>query len=186
MNGFPWEGLLRLCEFVSICAGVLTVVALIGQVVAGRVVGDVKTVEMEKLRLDVAKQQERAAEAEKTLLELQQRTLPRRLTNEQIQTVISHLRSAQGANIEIVKLGDQESSDFAQQFIEAFGAAGWGVVVVRIGTSSPPRYGVRLDAPESRETEAVKVALGSVGIPVEFRLTKAGSPRLLVGLKPIR
>jgi hypothetical protein len=70
---FSWEGLLRVCEVVSIIAGAVTVIALIGQVTASRVLSGRQNVEMENLRLVIATQQERAANAEKALLVLQER-----------------------------------------------------------------------------------------------------------------
>ena len=75
---FSWEGLFRLCEVVSIIAGAITVVALIGQVTAGRILGDRKEKESAALRLNVATQQERAAKAEKELKEVSDRVFRQR------------------------------------------------------------------------------------------------------------
>jgi hypothetical protein len=75
-----WEGLFRFCEVVSIIAGAVTVSALIGQVMAGRVLSSRKDAETQQLMLAVATQQERAAKAEQTLAEIQQKTRDRHLT----------------------------------------------------------------------------------------------------------
>ena len=64
---FSWEGLLRLCEGVSIIAGAVTVMALIGQVAANRVLSGRQALEANNLRLALATQQERAAKAERDL-----------------------------------------------------------------------------------------------------------------------
>ena len=70
---FSWEGLLRLCEGVSIIAGAVTVMALIGQVAANRVLSGRQALEANNLRLALATQQERAAKAERDLREVQDR-----------------------------------------------------------------------------------------------------------------
>jgi hypothetical protein len=74
------ERVFWICEITSISAGVLAVVAaslavaaLVGQVLAGRIVNQRQATELLQLKADVAEQQARAANAEARLLELKNR-----------------------------------------------------------------------------------------------------------------
>src|SRR5437016_4881472 len=70
MNWFSWEGLFRLCEGVSIGAGVITVAALIGQVVAGHVLSKRQDETILKLETGLADAKTKQAEAEVRLQRL--------------------------------------------------------------------------------------------------------------------
>ena len=121
---FSWDGLFRLCEVVSIIAGAITVAALVGQVAAGRVLGDKKDREMESLKLDVAKQQERAAKAELATEELKRRMAPRGLP----QSFLDVMKTKPKGKAEILyQQGAPEISGFAGALHLWLTMAGWKI-----------------------------------------------------------
>jgi hypothetical protein len=78
------------------------------------------------LEIEAGKQRERAAKAEKELLELQQRLAPRRLTAEQQRTLASKLRPFSGARGNFVVSGDDvEITSLSNQILASFKDAGW-------------------------------------------------------------
>ena len=139
---FSWEGLLRACEVVSIIAGVVTVAALIGQVAAGRVIGDRKDKELGNLKFAVASQQERAAIAEKELLEVKARTAPRRLTEGQRVTLRTELQASPKGRIVILSMTDSpETHRYAMDFEEVLKQVGWDCrmqPILRLSEGQPP------------------------------------------------
>ena len=71
-----------------------------------------KDKDMEALKLGVAKQQERAASAEKELLEVKERTAPRRLTDKQRAVIKRELETVPKGRIVIIAMTDSpETTD---------------------------------------------------------------------------
>lgn len=126
MNWVSWDGLFRLCEVVSIAAGAIAVAALIGQVVAGRVLSNRQAKELEDLKTATARQQERAASAEKELLEVKERTAPRRLTEAQRASIKRELQATPKGTLVIIPMLDSpETHRYALDFAEVLRDAGW-------------------------------------------------------------
>lgn len=92
----------------------------------------------------LGEQQERAAKAERELLELQQRIKPRHLTDEQARSLIELFQANPAGEIAITCInGDKESCDFAAQLAATLKAGGWKVMgptslVVFTSAGGPP------------------------------------------------
>lgn|GEM_PF-5320881 len=78
-----------------------------------------------KLELDAATQRQRAAIAERSLLELQQKLAPREFTAVERKTLIEFLHSAPKGEIDISQTGDPEASRFAETIAQLLVDAGW-------------------------------------------------------------
>lgn len=142
---FSWEGLLRVCEVVSIIAGAVTVIALIGQVTASRVLGGRQNLEMDNLRLAVATQQERAAKAEQALVEIQQKTRDRHLTPDLMED-LRRLARKHGPQLLVIierSGSNEEASKLANLIGSAVVLGGWKVERHRESlVSANPTYGL--------------------------------------------
>jgi len=142
----------------------------------------------QRVEIDLAKQKERAAMAELELAKLR----PRDLTNEQQLILARELKSAAGARINVVRLGDREANVLANHILGAFDEAGWQIEVTEVGTISPPVYGVILRVNDAREPEAKIILNAFVSARVTFSLdvvrvtTKLPVPVLVVGLHPVQ
>jgi hypothetical protein len=80
----------------------------------------------QRVETDLAKQQERAAIAEKSLLELQERLRHRHLTGEQRSAIIESSKTVpKGEVIVYAFIGDDEAITFSVELVEALVAAGW-------------------------------------------------------------
>lgn len=88
------------------------------------------------LEFEVNKQRERAAQAEKKLFELQARTAPRQISEEQRTRLVTLLRAASPKGL--VGLGcvrgDAEGGTLAEQIDEVLKAAGWTTTGIAQGT----------------------------------------------------
>ena len=157
---------------------------------------------------EMAKQQTRAATAEKELLELRERIKPRRLTDQQSQDFIAELKKA--TNPLVLKFGytvggGDESFTFLKQLLALFKDAGWNtpdkveeisdhmdiqVVGVALLVPQPPGTDVRTPAPPTlmqlTPAEATLVsAFSKVGISVQMiRWFPGRSLELVIGSKP--
>lgn len=78
------------------------------------------------LETNAAKQQERAAIAEKSLLELQEKIKPRHLTQDQQIKIASRLKGEVKGQVEIqCQVGDPEAHMFALEILKLFKDNGW-------------------------------------------------------------
>jgi len=145
-----------------VCGGLALVFALR--------VGKIKDAEVARLRLDFSKQEEMTANAQRALLELQERTRRRVLSAEDRAHLILALKGQPSAGLEVwCQLGDPEAMSFAEQFTAVFFEINWG---------RQERILDRMDAPKgvtvrmhSRDTSPTSVAhlvraVEEVGIPV--------------------
>jgi hypothetical protein len=90
-----------------------------------------------RVELEAAEQREKAAKAERELLELQQRLAPRRLQGEQIDRFINALKNGPTVPINLVaSISDQEAVDWANQLAALFSQAGWTVASNGVGPFS--------------------------------------------------
>ncbi|MGH9491966.1 MAG: hypothetical protein ACRD2K_00565 [Terriglobales bacterium] len=113
----------------------------------------------------------------------------RRLTASQAETLGRALSSFAGTRIILIRLGDDEAGTFADDILRVFESAGWRVEVSRVGSLSPPRYGVILELPpEARGNAAIdRLFRALAAIPIEVRVVDvaAGSQAtLVIALKP--
>jgi hypothetical protein len=137
--------------------------------------------ETQRLKFESAKQQERAAKAEKDLLELREKLKPRVIPDAQLRSLTEALRNASpkgGVTVSCIN-GDAESCRFAGQFHKALRDAGWTVadrmnsmigvhgqgiaLVLRNPTDVAPPHLVSLMS-----------ALASAGLPIQIDTRPAG------------
>jgi hypothetical protein len=152
--------------------------------------------ELENQNLKLARELE---EEKQKRLEIERILAPRFLTSRERATLVASLRLHAGAGISVVRLGDAEAGQYADQIIGAFVDAKWHVHLSYIGTLSPPVYGVLCKEP-SQESDPVGRAVHSLGEAVHSSFFRAGIPhvleiihsgpslnevQLLIGLKPL-
>jgi hypothetical protein len=148
-----------------------------------------------KLELDAAAQQERAATAERKLLELQRQLAWRALTPAQARQLASELGQFPGTRVQFVRYADPEASLFAEQIRTALSEASWSLKIVSVGMG-PAVFGVECKhKPEDAAAMAFVRSLRSANIAVTDQLISAdpaawppgeilGDFQILVGLKP--
>jgi hypothetical protein len=102
----------------------------------------------QRVETELAQQQERAATAERALLELQERQRPRVLTAQQRSDFIAALKGSQpGEKIELgCAVGVEEACDFAHQFLTLFRETPWSKEYDRVDrmTTGRPTTGIVL------------------------------------------
>lgn len=135
-----------------------------------------------KLELEAAKQRERAARAEKELLELQQRLAWRTFTTEQKRRFIAELSQFRGTRVVLLRIGDMEADLFARQIISILREAKWSLTENFAGVLGPPEYGVVCTYPPGdRPAETFIGLLESANILVERR--EGRELQITVGLR---
>lgn len=137
----------------------------------------------ENLNLAIRLEQER-----QRTLELERKLAPRFLTASESAAVTRALRPYAGHEIRVMRLGDAEAGQYADQFIRAINAAGWNVDVTAVGILAPPRYGVICDTSVQPDaaTGALISILRKVGVgPIVYRTQiLSPPPQLVIALKP--
>jgi hypothetical protein len=116
-----------------------------------------------ELRERVAQQEERAAKAEKALLELQERTRPRHLTSSQRAFLVKALAETKFKGIiEIqIPLGQAESHDFGLEISAVLKEAGWTAEIndrVMIVGTPPVNLILKVRVAESEPDRAIPLA----------------------------
>ncbi|MEK7348830.1 MAG: hypothetical protein AABZ94_08140 [Candidatus Eisenbacteria bacterium] len=144
-------------------------------------VGAIKNAEAAQLRIDLSKQLEMTANAEKSLLELQERTRRRTLSAEQRAHLVSSLKGQPNPGLEVwSQLGDTEATSFAEQFTVVFFEIGWGrQMAILDHTDEPKGVTVRMHSKE-KSPSAVALfvrAVEEIGVPVAVEYD-ATDPRL--------
>jgi hypothetical protein len=142
------------------------------------------------LTASVAEANARAAEANKIAEQerLARRRIEaglasRRLSPEQASRFVASLTPFRGVMpaVSVTVLGDAEAKGFAEDLARAIDRAGIPVHLDLTGVMVPPPYGLIVtDTP----TSAIRGALNTAGIPAQYRLETAETPRIVVGLKP--
>jgi hypothetical protein len=150
--------------------------------------------EVAGLQVVVANAEQKRAEAERALLELQQRIKPRRFTAEERTRLIAALKASTPKGlIEIdCVLGDGEGIAFASQIDEILKAADWpttGVNQSVFGPSNPVGAGLLVHSLKDLVPHAVALqkAFFAAGIPLqaaENDKRPKGTVQILVGNKP--
>jgi hypothetical protein len=111
------------------------------------------------LELETARQRERAAAAERSLLELQHRLAWRTLTTEQIKQFVAELSQFAGTRVTLVGFGEIEARRFAEQIVSVLQSAKWSVQTNFMGTSAIPQYGLVCAHPNGDKTAEVFIRL---------------------------
>ncbi len=148
-------------------------------------------VELAKVGIKLAGQQERAAQAERSLLELQEKLRPRTLSSEQRAKLIDALSRIPKGPVEFLHVeGDHEAFDFAEQVRDVLQKAGWDVgertimlgvnvvgtlIVVHDAQSAPPYAGALQKAFASASLDLVGTLDGKL---------PQSRVRIIVGHKP--
>lgn len=146
------------------------------------------------MELRIAEQQERAANAERALLELQQRTRPRSLTQSERQALLAALESATSKGpVEVSSpTGDGEARNYARQLMEVLKEAGWPLaneeIFAELVTGVGTHVVVRNSAAPPASAAALRNSLSSAGIQYyessQPENIPAGTVRLAVKSKP--
>jgi F0F1-type ATP synthase membrane subunit b/b' len=128
---------------------------------AARQVGEVQT--------EVERQRERAANAERALLEVQERLRPRTLTSQQRDGLLEILKNGPKGKVELqVPINDFEADGFALILAEVLKEAGWQVgkdiIFVAINFKSEGLL-VQARREVNLPAEALQKALESIGFP---------------------
>lgn len=146
-----------------------------------------------KVELEAAQQRERAARAEKDLLELQERIKPRRISADQRERLIAALRNLpKGPVIVTCVLGDGEAIAFANQIVDSLKSAGWpvdGVNQVVYTPNNPVGFFVRVRSAANAPpyAGALQQAFNSVEIRLDGQQVPTlseGVVEIVVGNKP--
>lgn len=127
------------------------------------------------LELEAGKQKERAAVAEKELLELEERMKPRNLTSEQASQLISILKSTPKGKVNVSSvLGNSEASNYASQILRILTESGW-TVSSGIGLSTITGEGLFIITPNQNDANAVNLQniFASVGITIKKQIDKS-------------
>lgn len=151
--------------------------------------------EVARLQVVVANAEQKRAEAERALLQVQERIKPRRFSAEQEQRLIAALKaSPQKGMIDITcVLGDGEAFAFASQIDGILKAAGWPTSGVSQGVftpNNPVGFGLIVHSTDTAPAYAGflqsafrQAGIGELSAQVGESIT-AGKVQLLVGNKP--
>jgi hypothetical protein len=172
-------------EMVVIASGLITAVAAIGIWLVSNKLDQLKGIEE-------AAKAAKAAETEKALADLQQKTQDRRLTPEQSATLKRLLDvGPKGKIVIICASNNPESQQYAADFDAVFRSAGWASRVQDVMTFGGSDKGLFLDIKDSKAaplyTETLFKALLEAGLQVQPRtsLMVIDEPvNLVVGHKP--
>jgi hypothetical protein len=144
-----------------------------------------------RIETDLAKQRERAAIAERSLLEAQERLRPRRLSTTQHAELVSLLRQAPKGAFDIQYLaGNLESQNFADELRKPLMEAGWILRSTRSTTDASATTGLRIIVKDNNlppRAVMLQKALRSIGFPAAIWISPNSEEdfvMLYVGIKP--
>jgi hypothetical protein len=145
-----------------------------------------------RLEIDAANLRERAARAEKELIEVQDRIKPRRITDPQRTRLIQALKPLPKGPISITTpMGDGEARILAGQIQEIFKASGWGDVHISQALFNRPMIGVMIQLHDVENIPLFAVPLLQAFHDNDVSKTLAYNPEvpegkidILVGMKP--
>jgi transposase len=148
----------------------------------------------QRVEISLAEQQEKAATAEHSLLLLQRRMEPRKLSGEQKARLLEILKHRPKGKISIMSvMGDQEGSAFASDIETTLRAAGWetgGGAGQSVYTGGNPiGLGILVKSGKSAPVYAgeLQQAFFSIGVPLagaENATLPDGTVEIVVGNKP--
>ena len=139
-----------------------------------------------KLELQVETQKERAADAEKELLNLKEKLKPRSISFEKSKRLIDELKEFSLKEISISSpLGDGEAASYAMQFQKIFTEAGWKVDS-GIGLSTYTSVGIHIIVKNKYDLEAGRLQklFKSLGLNLQGSVSSSGVRiQILIGSK---
>ena len=145
IKSITWDELSNWMQVVSAIVGAVTFIALIATVwvtLKANAEKDEKTRQQEQrlaeINFRVEEEGRKRAEAERALLELQERMRPRNLTEKQKTKLADSLKSIPRGKITFAAiLSDQEARNFATKLGEIFTKAGWSVHFEEVAYEKP-------------------------------------------------
>jgi len=146
-------------------------------------------VEVERLRIIVANAEKERAEAQKALLDLQERIRPRHLSAEQWQKLLERLKEGPVGSFSLLSVANNpESIGFARELAAVLKEAGWTLLKDEYAmASSFSGIGILVPNPENPRGAHLQKVLTEVGFPVVAELSPKREPDsvlLYVGSKP--
>jgi hypothetical protein len=149
----------------------------------------------QKVEIELARQREQTAKAEKSLADLRERIKPRRLDDNQRAALVRLLSGPPQGTIDIVcVMGDGEGYAFATDIDSSIKAAGWivsggGVSQAAYSGGNPIGFGIIVRNAITAPPYAVRIqrAFFSIGIPLngaEDPKLPEGTVQIIVGNKP--
>jgi hypothetical protein len=136
-----WTGI------VAAVLAVLTAIAGVGAFAARQIAARESSERAQRLELRVAEQQERAAKAERDLLELRERQKDRQFTDEQyLRLVASLARAEPKVRVQITFIDQSEPKRFAELLLEVFERAGWPAEIIKWNRAGMLSPGVNIES----------------------------------------
>ena len=142
---------------------------------------------------EVAEARTKQAEAERALLELQERMKPRHLTPEQRARLLEILKATTKGNIKVsCAVSNEESCAFAVELANLLKAAGWSVTGVGQLVKGGKQAGIflrrRSIEVEPTSVDVLLTAFSTIGFPLEMeidgKIREGVGLQLAVGAKP--
>jgi hypothetical protein len=161
----------------------------------------------QQVQIELAKQQAKAAESERSLLELRERIKPRRFTDQQAKDFVATLKTLPNGVIRFgwTMAGGDESFSFLSQLVPLFKEAGWTVqnegkgidehleiqvigigILIKAAEVQPPA--TQAVIPLTPTLVAIRDAFAGVDMEVQFLAWPNANndvPEIVVGSKPI-
>src|SRR5271154_5473364 len=149
-----WETAKTFCEWAGVILILLSFLAGFGAVFAGRKIAAAQKTQLERFdqdltaaKIELAKEQERAAKAERELLEIQEYQQPRHLTKEQFDAIQTLRGKYKSINVAFDSAEDSEM--FASEVVIALHAAGIDSTLFRRSDPSRSSGGIMLYDPNA-------------------------------------
>jgi hypothetical protein len=137
-------------------------------------------------KAEMAKQQTRAADAERSLLELQTRLAHRRISPDQQAKMVTALLPYAGSSVTVEKQTEAESAPFADDILAVLSRAKWNTRLNLVGNRIPPLYGLQCII--DTRSEAGRTLADILRSLPTSKITEApsrfGVGTIQVGLKP--
>lgn len=164
------EGMKTIFDWVAVILLFLTFAAGLGALITGNIINKQQAAKLKQFDSDLtesktkfARQQERAAIAERELLTLQQRVEPRKISPELANLMVERLRSFQGQKLQLVWfISSPEIINFASEIQRVLVAAGWSVFPAPVQRSNDIPVGVCFSTLNSHSKRPSLLALEDV------------------------
>lgn len=148
-----------------------------------------------RMQIEVAEARTKQAEAERQLLQLQERTTPRQLSGRQQRFLSNELKKYRGTPVAFTRIADAEANAFGGRMLAALMMSGWTVQSSNnAGTPSPPVYGVRIVFPSKSNPMGTPASQALISALQQLDVEMKISPNpdeselitIFVGLKPVK
>lgn len=162
--------------------------------------------EQQRVQMELAAQEQKTAEAQRSLLELRERIKPRRLNDKDAAAFVAALKTLPSGTIDFgyTSAGGDETFNFAKQFLSLFQQAGWTVqnnasiaqhldvqvigvgILVSVPAGPDPKLPPSGYLALTPTLKTLQNAFQSVGIKVQFISWFPGknAPEVVIGSKP--